>query len=666
MLPAPVQKASSVASHTCALDSTIQQSLITFSYLFAKRKAALLFFAGCFFYTGLFAQQDSFDLVKFTPLKGWKKDVRENLQSYSITDNKTGGWCQISIVKSTISKGSIEKDFESEWAELIVKPYDVKEAPETNEVQEADGWKIKAGGGKFVFNNANAITLLTTMSGFDRCVSIVANTNSQDYLSSIQTFLESVDLKKPAMNTQQSNNSSNTSILGTWGANASENSSYRVKNGVMNYISRQYTFNANGTYRFISKAFDPLMDNILLGKENGTYTISGNHISISPQKSVLEAWSKKDGRDEWGNRLNSQNIPPEKQSYQFTKHYFDGNKQWSLVLQADKATKRDGPFSGNSTFTNAWYYGPISANNKVIELPGGQKIEQEEMKEEPVSHDAGSVNNGYKFNTTNFDDGWISTEKQDWVEVTKASIKVLIHYPNKNADAYNSVLKDEDYNAWNVLVAPRYSNMSNFEWKSIQSWQSISFMQGDATENATGKMVHIVLFKQHYSNGSGAYLEFVTNSKADYENEFGPYHNASYDWDKTANMQWRNKFAVAAADFTGKWTSDFTGIQQYVNVYTGADAGMNSYSSSQVFEFGPGNKYNWQITVASGMVGNIKFQNVKSSGNFSMLSNWQLKFSDLEGKPKTYDAYFSCARGARVLWLSDTGYPGYTAFGKKQ
>jgi hypothetical protein len=101
------------------------------------------------------------------------------------------------------------------------------------------------------------------------------------------------------------------------------------------------------------------------------------------------------------------------------------------------------------------------------------------------------------------------------VEVTKGSIKVLIHYPNKSADAYNSVLKEEDYNAWNVLVAPRYSNMSNFEWKSIQSWQSISFMQGDATENATGKTVHIVLFKQHYSNGSGAYLEFVTNSRAD-------------------------------------------------------------------------------------------------------------------------------------------------------
>jgi hypothetical protein len=67
------------------------------------------------------------------------------------------------------------------------------------------------------------------------------------------------------------NNSDNRSIIGTWGANASDQSSFRVNNGVMNYITRQYTFNPNGIYSFVSKAFDPLMDKILLGKESGTY-----------------------------------------------------------------------------------------------------------------------------------------------------------------------------------------------------------------------------------------------------------------------------------------------------------------------------------------------------------------------------------------------------------
>jgi hypothetical protein len=48
-----------------------------------------------------------------------------------------------------------------------------------------------------------------------------------------------------------------------------------------------------------------------------------------------------------------------------------------------------------------------------------------------------------------------------------------------------------------------------------------------------------------------------------------------------------------------------------------------------------------------------------------MPNNWQINFSDLEGKPKTYNAYFSCIKGgARILWLQDTGYGGYSGYGK--
>jgi hypothetical protein len=274
--------------------------------------------------------------------------------------------------------------------------------------------------------------------------------------------------------------------------------------------------------------------------------------------------------------------------------------------------------------------------------------------------------NGFAFTTTNFDDGWTSTVQEDFVSVVKGGIKVLIHYPNKKADAYNSVLKDGDYNAWNTLVAPRYTNLKYLEWKSIQSWESITFMEGDATENATGKTVHIVFFKKHYSTGMGSYLEFVTDNKAMYENEFGAYHNTSFDWDKTANMQFRNKFAVAASDLKGKWTSNFTGLTQYVNAYTGLSAGASTHASNQNFEFGNGNTYKWDLGVASGFVGNLKFQSAKASGKFSIPNNWQINFSEIEGKPKKYNVYFSCIKGARILWLQDTGYGDYTAFGKSE
>jgi hypothetical protein len=335
----------------------------------------------CIVSTVLFAQKEIFDITYYTVPKdsageNWKKETTENITSYTIVNNKNNNWCRINIVKSTISKGSIDQDFESEWQELVIKSYQTNDTPQLINEKEVEGWKIKSGTAKFKYSSIDAMVMLTTITGFERCASIVAITNSQEYLKDIETFLSSVDLQKPATVSNQTvinNNNTNepNSILGIWLATASDQSNWRVKNGVMNYISRQYTFDENGTYLFTSKAFDPLVDKIVLGKENGTYQISGNNITVIPQKSVLEGWSKKGGRDEWGILLNTQVLPLEKITYQFTKHYFSGIKKWSLILQADKITKRDGPFSGGTAFNNAWIYG-IPCSKCLIEMP--QKI----------------------------------------------------------------------------------------------------------------------------------------------------------------------------------------------------------------------------------------------------------------------------------------------------
>ncbi|MGB3005230.1 MAG: hypothetical protein WBC06_01890 [Chitinophagaceae bacterium] len=284
----------------------------------------------------------------------------------------------------------------------------------------------------------------------------------------------------------------------------------------------------------------------------------------------------------------------------------------------------------------------------------------------PVQKTTIAKKDGFAFTTTNFDDGWTSTVQEDWVEVKKGDIKVLIHYPNKNADAYNSVLMDGLKNAWNILVAPKYSSASNFEFKPISGWQSIEFAEADCVEKNTGKKVHVVLFKYNYSGGGGKFMEFITSDKSAYEREFGPYHAETYGWEKVEKMINYNKFAVAPADLKGKWTNNFTGLTQYVNAHTGASAGADTHASNQIFEFTSGSTYKWSIGVASGFVGNIKFQSAKSNGKFSMPSNWQINFSDLEGKPKKYNAYFSCIKGARILWLQDISYGDYTGFGKSE
>lgn len=429
-----------------------------------------------------FAQKETIDLMTFEPPKGWTKEVKALTYTvYTTVDQKKGTYCRLFLMLSTPSKGSVEKDFDHEWKELVVREHAVTQAPQVTGQRTEAGWQIKSGKAPFTFKGVAATATLTTMTGHGKTTSVLALANSESYAPAIRKFLASIELKDPA--------AANTQTAAA--------------------------------------------------------------------------------------------APP-----------------------------------------------PAAAAGK------------------------GSV-----LGTTNFSDGWTSTAQDDWVLVTKQSTpttRVLIHYPNKSADAYNSVLLDGLKNAWNVLVAPKYGPMKNLAFKPIIGWQSIEFAEADAVEKATGKPVHVVLFQMNYSNGSGRYLEFITPDKATFEKEFGAWHEASYGWEKMERMANYNKFIVSAADLQGKWTSDFSGALQYVNAYTGFDAGMNTHASAENFHLGPESAYRWDLGVASGMVGNIQFQSVKSAGKFSVSSDgWKVTFSDIEGKPRTYEASFSHIKGLRVLWLDN-------------
>jgi hypothetical protein len=68
------------------------------------------------------------------------------------------------------------------------------------------------------------------------------------------------------------------------------------------------------------------------------------------------------------------------------------------------------------------------------------------------------------------------------------------------------------------------------------------------------------------------------------------------------------------------------------------------------------------------MVGNAKYAKVNSAGKFTVPNNWQIHFSKIESGAKTYNAYWSCIKGARLLHLLDANAAGsgiYTVYGKK-
>jgi hypothetical protein len=330
------------------------------------------------FSVGSLAQtRETFDIATFQPPTGWTKLNKGGAAIFSTSNQQKGTYAMIVLYGSGESSGNAKNDFEGDWQQFMVGQFGIKSKPQIEPAKDSEGWEVITGGAAFENEQGTSVAALNTFSGFGKTFSLAAIFNSQDYVSAIEALVSSLKLRKPETSPQPAPAIDNgaSSILGTWGMGTSgtvRSDDYKNPHSVNNYgySKAQYTFNSNGTYSFVSKTFRMTFDKILLVKESGTFQISGNNITINPQKSVIQAWSKRDGVDKWGRLLTTQNRTLERVTYQFTKHYFSGIQLWNMVLQADKATERDGPFSSNTTFPNAWYYAPISANNPVIELPG--------------------------------------------------------------------------------------------------------------------------------------------------------------------------------------------------------------------------------------------------------------------------------------------------------
>jgi hypothetical protein len=300
------------------------------------------------------------------------------------------------------------------------------------------------------------------------------------------------------------------------------------------------------------------------------------------------------------------------------------------------------------------FLGSISLKKPTISSQGTTEKTQPVNAEKEVN---AAVSKGFTFTTTNFDDGWTSVEKADWIEVTKGESKVLLHYPTDGIKAANTDVPVMCSAAWNYLVAPRYQTIQDYKvGPGMLDYERPYYAEATLTDKS-GATVFVVLFKK-----ATGWMEFITPNRKTFIETFGvdisklDYYADSQVWDQMKRMANYNKFAIGAADFAGKWNSNFSNNTYYVNAYTGVSAGMSTYSSSQVYEFFPGSKYKWNLVAANSSGGASQFAGAKGAGTFKVVNNWQIYFSDIEGKPKTYDAYFSCIKGARMLWIDGSAY----------
>ncbi len=275
-----------------------------------------------------------------------------------------------------------------------------------------------------------------------------------------------------------------------------------------------------------------------------------------------------------------------------------------------------------------------------------------------------AISTSFQFNTTNFDDGWTSVVQEEWVEVVKGDVRVLLHYPHPDEKKYISQQDEHTRHFWNLLVAPRYSNLRNFELLNYNmSYEPGHFACGLLTDNKTGQDVWVTLFNKAKSG----WIEIITKDKQSFVNAFGISNPDTYfsDWDPLVKLAGYNKFSVGEKDLAGKWSNEFSNSSYYYNVYTGIYAGASTYASRVTFIFEGNKKYKYEASSASGYSGTLlNVQQAKSAGTYKHVGNWQIRFSEIERKERLYNSYFSCVRGGRLLWLQDTGYGSYTAYGK--
>lgn len=174
-------------------------------------KSAKIFFILTVCITTAYAQTETYDIVTYQPIPGWKKQVTDYAAGYSIVDNVTGSWSQLGIYKSIPGNNNASGDFSNEWKSLVKADTYVGAVEPKPTQRVEDGWTYSYGTSPFKWQGKDATIALLNISGYNLMLSIVMSGNSKKYDTEIDTFLKSIQLKKPAVENKQPAVSNNQS-----------------------------------------------------------------------------------------------------------------------------------------------------------------------------------------------------------------------------------------------------------------------------------------------------------------------------------------------------------------------------------------------------------------------------------------------------------------------
>ncbi|MGC4100007.1 lipocalin-like domain-containing protein [Ferruginibacter sp.] len=180
-------------------------------------------------------------------------------------------------------------------------------------------------------------------------------------------------------------NTGNATLAGKiWEGSTAEKFTTGTMNGYSTggFFKWQYRFNADGTYKFAYVGASAYIDPNILQYETGTYSITGNQLTITPATGTNEEWSVVGGpvklsgmsdvqirniKEHWGKKIKTEKRKLEPVTYTFRTAYQQGNKANALIVEYTGGhTEREG--NGNTA-----YYFDTPAE-KAMQLPAGVKL----------------------------------------------------------------------------------------------------------------------------------------------------------------------------------------------------------------------------------------------------------------------------------------------------
>jgi hypothetical protein len=144
---------------------------------------------------GLYSQVKTYDIVSYTPPRGWTKVDKPAYRMYSIVDNVKGKYAVLAIYTAAPSSGNPQKDFTITWNTLVKQSFANIFTPIPSSAGERDGY-LGLTGTSYSNSSGKQITVtLLNYTGGGQTLSILMSYSDSQYEADMKKFIGSLKLK---------------------------------------------------------------------------------------------------------------------------------------------------------------------------------------------------------------------------------------------------------------------------------------------------------------------------------------------------------------------------------------------------------------------------------------------------------------------------------------